>query len=262
MHLSDFIEQRLESTGVSLEEFRGVLIRLVNYGVLERRESQTERELYDRFVRAEDLVRETLSLYGIVVHHDRRFEFARLYPPGSRTPGMEHAEDEAFSGSLRARPTQNEVAVILVLRAQYDKAVREAKIDENGFATEPLEAIALAMKNWLNRSLPEKATERRALFKRLRQLRLIDYRSEDELDTSEAWLKIHPMIVDFVSADAIEAARGVIAQGVDAKNGAGATVATKFGAEETPGAGADARTGASDGKGAPAAPGHGSLDVS
>jgi len=27
--------------------------------------------------------------------------------------------------------------VILVLRAQYDKAVREAKIDENGFATEP-----------------------------------------------------------------------------------------------------------------------------
>jgi Domain of unknown function (DUF4194) len=208
MPLGDFLEQRLEPKGVSLEEFRGLLIRLVNYGVLERRESQTERELYDRFVRVEELVGEALWLYGIAAHHDRRFEYVRLYPPGSRTPGMESAEDEAFNGSLRVRPTQNEVALILVLRAQYDKAVREAKIDENGFATESLEGIALAMKNWLNRSLPDKATERRAIFKRLRQLRLIAYHSDEELEGSEAWLRIHPMIVDFVSADAIEAARG------------------------------------------------------
>ena len=210
MPLADFLEERLEPTGISLEEFRGLLIRLVNYGVLERAGSQTERELYDRFVRVEELAGEALWLYGIVVHHDRRFEYARLHPPGSRTPGMEQAEDEAFNGSLRARLTQNEVAVILVLRAQYDKALREAKIDENGFATEPLEAIALALKNWLNRSLPDKATERRALFRRLKQLRLIDYAGDDELEASESWLRIHPMIVDFVSADAIEAARGTV----------------------------------------------------
>jgi hypothetical protein len=211
MQLGDVLEQRLESKGVSLEEFRGLLIRLVNYGVLERRESQIEREFYDRFVRVEELIGEALWLYGIAAHHDRRFEYVRLYPPASRTPGMELAEDEAFNGSLRVRPSQHEVALILVLRAQYDKAVREAKIDENGFATESLEAIALAMKNWLNRSLPEKATERRAIFKRLRQLRLIAYNSDEDLEASEAWLRIHPMIVDFVSADAIEAARGAAA---------------------------------------------------
>jgi hypothetical protein len=211
MQLADLLEQQLEPKGVSLEEFRGLLIRLVNYGVLERRESQTEREFYDRFVRVEELVCEALWLYGITVHHDRRFEYVRLHPPGSRTPGMESAEDEAFNGSLRVRPNQHEVALILVLRAQYDKAVREAKIDENGFATESLEGIALAMKNWLNRSLPEKATERRVLFKRLRQLRLIGYNSDEDLETSEAWLRIHPMIVDFVSVDAIEAARGAAA---------------------------------------------------
>jgi hypothetical protein len=207
MQLADYIEGRLEATGISLEEFRALLIRLVNYGVLERAESQTEQELYDRFVRVEEFVGEVLSLYGIVVHHDRRFEYVRLYPPGSRTPGMEQAEDEAFNSSLRARLTQNEVAVVLVLRAQYDKALREAKIDENGFATEPMEAISLAMKNWLNRSLPDKTTERRRIFQRLKQLRLIDYRSDEELESSEAWIRIHPMIVDFVSSDAIEAAR-------------------------------------------------------
>lgn len=207
MQLNKYLEGRLEASGVSLEELRELLIRLLNYGVLVRAESQIERELYDRFVRVEELVAETLLLYGIEQHHDRRFEYVRLYPPGSRAPGMDQAPEQAFGGSLRARLSQNEVALILVLRAQYDKALREGKIDERGFATEPLEAIGLAMKNWLSRSLPEKATDRRRLFQRLRQLRLIEYRAEEEFEQGEAWLRIHPMIVDFVSTDAIEAAR-------------------------------------------------------
>jgi Domain of unknown function (DUF4194) len=206
MQLSKYLEERLEPSGVSVYELRELLIRLLNYGVLVRAESQTERELYDRFVRIEEIVTEALSLYGIEQHHDRRFEYVRLYPPGSRTPGMDQAPEEAFGGSIRARLSQNEVALILVLRAQYDKALREGKIDERGYATEPLEAISLAMKNWLSRSLPEKATDRRRLFQRLRQLRLIEYRAEDDLEQGEAWLRIHPMIVDFVSAEAIEAA--------------------------------------------------------
>jgi hypothetical protein len=205
MHLNDYVEQRLEASGIALDELRELLIRLLNYGVLERKQSQTERDLYDRFVRVEELVEETLSLYGIVLHHERRLEFVRLYPPGSSTPGMDQARDQAFGGSLRARFTQNEVALILVLRAQYDKAVREAKVDGDGFVMEPLEAIGLALKNWLNRSLPEKTTERRRLFQRLQQLRLIEFRAEDDLDQAEAWVRIHPTIVDFVSADVVQA---------------------------------------------------------
>jgi hypothetical protein len=221
MHLNDYVEKRLQSSGVTLDELRELLIRLLNYGVLARAQSQTERELYDRFVRIEELVEEALSLYGIVPHHDRRFEYVRLYPPGSSTPGMDQAREQAFGGSLRARLSQNEIALILVLRAQYDKAVREGKIDTSGFATEPLEAIGLALKNWLNRSLPEKSTERRRLFQRLQQLRLIEFRAEDDLDQAEAWLRIHPMIVDFVSTDAVEA---VLASGTGAH---GAAVGTE-----------------------------------
>jgi hypothetical protein len=204
MHLNEFMEQRLASSGLSINELRELLIRLMNYGVLVRDASQVERELYDRYVRSSDLVDESLALFGIELHHDRRFEYVRLYPPGSRTPGMDQAEEQAFGGSLRARLSQHEVAMALVLRAQYDKALREGKVDERGYATEPLEAIGLAMKNWLNRSLPEKATERRRVFQRLRQLRLIEFREDEDLDRNEAWLRIHPMIVDFVSLDAIE----------------------------------------------------------
>ena len=209
MNLANYVEQRLEPSAVTPEQLQELLVRLLNYGVLVREDSQIVRELYDRFVRIEELVSEVLSLYGIRVHHDRRFEYVRLYPPGSRTPGMDFAEEHAFGGSLRARLTQNEVALVLVLRAQYDKAVREGKIDERGYATEPLEAISLAMKKWLNRSLPERVLDRREVFKRLRKLRLIDYRDEDQLDQVEAWIRIHPMIVDFVSTEAIEALQPV-----------------------------------------------------
>jgi hypothetical protein len=225
MNLNEYMEGRLRASGLSLEALQELLIRLLNYGVLTREESQTERELYDRFVRLEEVVTEALALYGIRVYHDRRFEYVRLYPPGSRTPTSDSAEEQAFGGGLRARLSQHEVALILVLRAQYDKALREGKIDEDGYAIEPFEAVSLAMKNWLSRSLPEKATERKRVFQRLRRLRLIDYREDDDVERSEAWLRIHPMIVDFVSPEAIDAlqAEPGTASAVDETDAATAT---------------------------------------
>ncbi|MGD8588854.1 MAG: DUF4194 domain-containing protein [Chromatiales bacterium] len=191
--------------GIELDEFRELLIRLLNYGVLCRNESQVEQRLYDRYQRIPLLVQDYLELIGVRLHHDERFETIRLYPPGSRVPGMEDAEQQAWSGSLRRRLGQAEVALLLVLRLQYDKALREGRVDENGFVAESLESLTIAMKNLLGRSLPEKLTDRRRLFKRLRQLRLIDFRQEEDLDSSEAWLRIHPMIVGFVSDEAITA---------------------------------------------------------
>lgn len=203
--LSEFLNDRLDKAGLELDEFRELLIRLLNYGVLCRAESQVEQRLYDRYQRIPLLVQDTLELFGVRLHHDERFETIRLYPPGSRVPGMEDAEHEAWSGSLRRRLSQAEVALLLVLRMQYDKALREGRVDENGFVTESLESLTIAMKNLLGRSLPEKLTERRRLFLRLRQLRLIDFHQEEDLDNSEAWLRIHPMIVEFVNDEAITA---------------------------------------------------------
>jgi len=53
--------------------------------------------------------------------------------------------------------------------------------------------------------LPEKITERKRLFQRMRQLRLIEYRPDMVLESGDSWLKIHPMIVSFVSDDALQA---------------------------------------------------------
>jgi hypothetical protein len=209
--INDYLQQRLEPSAVTLDEARELLVRLLNYGILCRDESQTERDLYDRFLRAEQPVRELLELFGIGVYLDRRFEYLRLLPPGSPLPGMQDAADQAFGGSLRAHLTQNEVALLLVLRVQYDQALREGKLDERGFVTESFESLGIALKNLLGRALPDRITERRRLFQRLKQLRLIEFRQEEDIDSGESWLRIHPMIVDFVGGAALEALASVSA---------------------------------------------------
>ncbi len=203
--LTDVLKQQLEKENLSLDEFRELTIRLLNYGVLCRGESQTEQQLYDRYLRIADLVQDYLHVLDITVFHDRRFEYLRLYPPGGQTPGMEAADVSAFAGSLRNRLSQSEVAMVLVLRLQYDKALREGQVDDKGYVTESIEALSIAMKNILARSLPEKLTERKQLFIHLRRLRLIEFRSEEDLVSGEAWLKIHPMIVSFVNDEAVQA---------------------------------------------------------
>lgn len=217
--LTDIIEQQLEKENISLNEFRELLIRLLNYSVLCRQENQIEQLLYDRYLRIQSLVKDYLSIMDVRIFHDPRFEYIRLYPPSSQVPGMEEAESNAFSGSLRARLTQQEVALILVLRLQYDKALREAQVDDQGYVTESFEAISIAMKNIIGRSLPEKPAERRQLFNRCKKLRLIDYRSEDDVLKAESWLKIHPMIVGFVNEDAIQALETPVEENVSALDG-------------------------------------------
>ncbi len=206
--LTDHLAEQLAAENITVAEFRELVIRLLNYGILCRDESQAEQQLYDRYLRIADWVKDYLALAGVRLHHDARFGYLRLYPPASRVPGMEDEEESAFGGSLRARLSQQEVALVLVLRIQYDKALREGNVDEQGYVAESIESLSIALKSVLGRTLPETKTERRQLFQRLRRLRLIRYRQDDELDSGEAWLKIHPMIVSFVNDDALLALAG------------------------------------------------------
>ena len=62
-----------------------------------------------------------------------------------------------------------------------------------------LEALGIALKNLLNRTLPGKKTERDQLFRRLRQLRLIHTAQGFDPMQQDAWLKIRPSITSFVN---------------------------------------------------------------
>lgn len=193
------LEEQLDKHNLSLDDWRELVQRLLDYGVLCRDDSQVEAELYDRFVRIHEVVNDYLALMGVRFQHDTQFHFVRVLPPGARLPGMEDESDEPFNGGFRSRLNQHEIALILVLRAEYDKALREGVIDEQGCATLSLEAIALATKSLLRRNLPENIGERRQTFKRLRQLRLINYFAEADVDSGESWIKIRPLIINLVS---------------------------------------------------------------
>lgn len=192
------IDKDLEKEGLSQRDFSELLVRLLDYGVICRDESQVEQQLYDRYLRLEELVADYLTVLGIRIQHDRRFQFVRLYPPGAQVPGMEE-DPQPGNQAFRTRLTQNEVALTLVLRAQYDKALREGLVDEQGCVMVSLESLSIAMKNLLKRTLPDNLTERKQLFRRLKQLRLVQISNEDQLTDGDMWLRVRPMIMSYVS---------------------------------------------------------------
>lgn len=202
--LTESLEQQLHKHNLNLDDWRELLQRLLDYGVLCRDDSQVEAEFYDRFLRVAPLVDEYLALIGLRFHHDERFQFVRLIPPGARVPGVEDETDQPFNGGFRVRLSQNEVALTLVLRAEYDKALREGLVDEQGCVTLSLEAVALAIKSLLHRPLPDNIGERRQLFRRLRQLRVISYAQEADLEQDDSWIRVRPLIVNLVSNDWLE----------------------------------------------------------
>ncbi len=197
------LEQQLADKDLTLQAFSELCLRLLDYSVLSRDESQVEQQLYDRFVRCEDAVVDYLSVLGIRLFHDHQFQFVRVYPPGAEVPGQDSQPDIAAGSPLRQRLSQQEIAVILVLRTLYDQGVREARVDEQGAVSTTVEDIAISLRNLLGRNLPENLTERRALWRRLRQWRLIrmgegqdDAQSEG---TTERIIQIRPTLVSLVS---------------------------------------------------------------
>ncbi len=196
--LQHALSEALNARGVTQAQFSELMIRLLDHGVLCRSESKKEAELYDRYLQIPELVEDYLSVLHIRLHHERRFTSLRLFPPGAEIPG-EADSDDGFNSGLRNRLSQQEVALILVLRAEYDKCLRDGQIDEHGQATLPLEAINLASKNLLGRPLPEARGERDALFRRMRQLRLIRSDGDNSLEDNETWLTIRPDITSLVT---------------------------------------------------------------
>jgi hypothetical protein len=202
------IEKQLEQAGLSQLEYSELLIRLLDYGVLCRDESQTEQVLYDRFLRIESLVADYLDVIGVRIQHDARFNFVRLYPPGAEVPGLAEHQDRPFNNGFRVRLNQSEVALVLILRSLYDRALREGNLDEQGCVLVSIENITISLRNLLKRSLPSSLTERRQLFNRLRQLRLIQLNQEIHEDSADLWVRIRPMIISYVSDDVLSALLG------------------------------------------------------
>lgn len=202
--INSIIEESLKKLGLSRNEFSELLIRLLDYGVLSREESQIEAQLYDRYLQCQELVDEYLSLLQVRIQHDAKFSFVRIYPPGAKVPGLQDEEHNPFNQGFRTKTSQMEVAVILVLRVEYEKSLREGLVDDKGCVLLSLEGLAISLKNLLKRNLPESQLERNLVFRHLRQLRLIKFNSEANLESEDSWISIQPGINSFVSDEVLQ----------------------------------------------------------
>ena len=203
--ISESPKAPLAEKGLTLQEYSELMIRLLDYGVLCRDENNIEQKMYDRYLRIEPLVVDFLTLLGMRVEHNVRFGFVRIYPPGAEVPGLPDDEHAPFNSGFRQRLNQYEAALAIILRVEYGKQLREGKVDEQGAVLANMEAIAIAFHNLLKKSLPENITERRSLFRKLRQLRVLHYQGEEDLDSLEGWVKIRPLIMSFVADSALQA---------------------------------------------------------
>ncbi len=203
--ITDVIQESLKRHNLSIDVFSELVIRLLDYGVITREKSQIETKLYDRFVQCEELVEDYLAPLKVRIQHDRKFCFVRVFPPGATVPGMPDLEDTPFNGGFRVKPSQQDIAAILVLRVEYEKSLREGKVDEKGCVLIALESIAISHKNLLKRPLPEIQGERLAIFKKLRQLRLIDFKLDEDINNNDSWISIQPSITSFVNDEVLSA---------------------------------------------------------
>lgn len=199
------LDYLLAPTSVSPERFREILLRLLDTSVIAFADSQAEAALYNDAIRIQPLLGDYLSILGARLFHDPHFRYLRLYAPGADIPGIAADSDSDLTG-LRLRLNQHEVAAALILRFLYDKGLTEGRMDDDGRTNATLEELHTAMKTVLNRTLPVGAVERRSVLRRMRTLKLIDYRTDDDLDSPDTLIVIRPLIVSFVHADFIQAA--------------------------------------------------------
>jgi len=199
-------EDWIEAFPVAESQFKQVLQRLMNYGVVYRDESIVEAEIYDLFVRCEEAVCEYLSLIDVNVIHDRSIRFVRLLPPGGKAPGVEMIGETGRS-ILKDTLSNDEVAALLVLRLQYETGLRSGDVNDRGDVTQTLESFSLALRSALDIVMPSGVAERKNLFRRLRRLRVISV-NLDELDTMNCWFAIRPTITSFVTNEVLSTLLG------------------------------------------------------
>lgn len=189
---TDHLAQELENRNLGMSELQAVLLRLLDKQVIYRHESQVEAELYDLFLRLQDVVETYLGILGITVFCNAQLNFVIAYPPGSDIPGGSNGDPAQTA--LQRRIHADEAGLMLTLRLLYEEKIREGEIDAQGCVFVPLETVFTRYLSITKKEMPTAESERRSLFNTLKQLRLVTY---SDLADAEQWIGIREIIMHF-----------------------------------------------------------------
>lgn len=200
--LNDVYLRTLKELLLDEERFRAVAHRLLHHGVIAAKDSQHELALYSDCQRLKTMLEDYFGILGCRLHHDVDYQYFRLYPPGASAPGQVSSDAEENTG-LRAKLSQDDVAAAITVCFLYDKARQDGRLDDDGEVAESLETFHTAMQTTLNRSLPDGAVERKSIFHRLKQMKLIGYDREADMNDPETVIVLRPMVTSLVYPDAV-----------------------------------------------------------
>ena len=195
--LAETLTQRLAATSVNPERFRQLVGRLYATGTLSRSWSDEEGRFYDDAARVEDVLVDYFELAGFRLAHDRDARVLRLYPPGSVSAEPGEPEDDVTK-RLRSRPSRELSGVLLALRFLYAKGVQEGSVNDKDEVPVTVEELGQAMATALGQPLPRTASERAALFREARKLRVLRLPSEDKLNSPDAFIGVQRAILSLV----------------------------------------------------------------
>jgi hypothetical protein len=196
----EHLERELENRNLLSADLRAVLLRLLDKQVIYRNESKVESELYDLFIRMEDIVEQYLSILGVTVFCNAELNFVIAYPPGSDIPGIRDGGTDRRA--LQRRIRADEAGLMITLRLLYEEKIREGEIDEKGCVYVPLETVFTRYLSITKKEMPAAESERRSLFNTLKQLRLVDY---TDLSGTDKWIGIREIIMHFTMSGIAEA---------------------------------------------------------
>lgn len=200
--LNSVIHERLSETTVTDQRFQMIVNRLLDRSIICYGDTKAETDLYNDAIKIVDLLSDFFMIMGCWLVHDTDFHYMRLYPPGADIPGNESmfAEDDP---ALTDKPAQIEVAAILTLYLIHDANIRGGQVDEKGETSISMEEYRLALKNGFNRSFSS-PREQDDVFKKLKSLKLVRYKSGADLNDGDTWVSIRPTISGLVHAEIVE----------------------------------------------------------
>lgn len=189
---------------VKPSDFQALLVRLFSYGVICRADSAVEEEAYDLASRVLDLLDDYFSVSGYKLIHVDILTTLLLYPPGSRIPGVPDGQLELYAGP-RQRMSTDTVAIALALKLLYLEAFNEGGADADGEVIVTYEAVLTALHIQIRREPPKAESERIAIFKRLRNYRIVKIKLHESGFQPDTLVVIRPLVTWLVSDEFLSA---------------------------------------------------------
>lgn len=198
------INEELKELGIGEEEFRDLIVFLMDRGIIVRGDSENERDAYDLFVKAKNAVMEHFHWSRLGIYHNENSHTIRLFAPDADFPSNHLIVDDEYKNSQMRMSIGNDLsAALIVCYLLHRQMLAEGKVLENYSVPVSKEEFYTAHATKLSFTPSKSKAVQQDVMKSLQRLKVVAY-NKDFFDNPSAKLEIRPYIFDVVLNETIE----------------------------------------------------------